>query len=506
MKKIFSLLFVLSIFVFSFAFTGQIDSLVKDQFKGEFKAHENNASLFIEKNGASVSDMELFINGMKVNIFDSDENVLKVNVSKFVVDGVNDIAFVNKSKKVARVVVPFITLEKALPEKAGMNSDVLSKIDAVVEGEISKGITPGAVVLIAKDGYIVKEKAYGFAQKYDIKGLLKDPVYMNTNTIFDLASVTKVMATTQSIMSLISEGKINSVEDKVIKYLPEFGKNGKENITIADLLTHTSGLTPWKPTFYHVNNRKEELDFINNLPLEYETGTDRRYSDFSFMALGFIVEAASGMPMEEYAKTIYNELNMVDTGYLPSEDLNSRIAATSWGNPYEYRMVMDDSFGYKCEESKYFNEFNGWRNYVLIGQVNDGNAFYANHGVAGHAGLFSTTGDLAILGQTMLNGGGYDTTRVYDEDIVKEFTSPKRFGQGYGFEVDKSWYMGSNRSKETFGHTGFTGTQVIFDPNFDLQIIILTNKQHNGVNPFTKYNSTGYLSREVCNIVYESIK
>jgi len=88
------------------------------------------------------------------------------------------------------------------------------------------------------------------------------------------------MATTQSIMSLISEGKINSVNDKVIKYIPDFGKNGKENITIADLLTHTSGLTPWKPTFYHVANREEELDFINNLPLEYKTGTDRRYSDF----------------------------------------------------------------------------------------------------------------------------------------------------------------------------------------------------------------------------------
>ena len=387
----------------------------------------------------------------------------------------------------------------------------LSKIDDLVNENIKNGTFPGGVVLVAKDGKIVYEKAFGDSQKYDMGKELEKPRKTSVETIYDLASVTKVMATTQAIMKLSYEGKLD-VNDKVIKHIPEFGKNGKENVKIKDLLTHTSGLTPWKPTFYYASTPEEELKFICDLPLEYETGTDRKYSDFSFMTLGFIVEAVTGEKLDEYVENeIYKPLGMDDTMYVPlnkNASLKDRIAATSWGNPYEYKMVDDDNFGYVCEEEA--EDFKGWRDYTLIGEVNDGNAWYANKGVAGHAGVFSTASDLSKLGQLILNGGTYNGVTLYDQATVDEFTSiQSKFGHGYGWEINRggenSGYMGKYANDNVFGHTGFSGTQVIFDKENDLQIISLTNKQNNGVNESGSYPSTFKFSRELCNIVYESI-
>lgn len=387
----------------------------------------------------------------------------------------------------------------------------LSKIDDLVNENIKNGTFPGGVVLVAKDGEIVYEKAFGDSQKYDMGKELEKPKKTSVETIYDLASVTKVMATTQAIMKLSYEGKLD-VNDKVIKHIPEFGKNGKENVKIKDLLTHTSGLTPWKPTFYYASTPEEELKFICDLPLEYETGTDRKYSDFSFMTLGFIVEAVTGEKLDEYVENeIYKPLGMDDTMYVPlnkNASLKDRIAATSWGNPYEYKMVDDDNFGYVCEEEA--EDFKGWRDYTLIGEVNDGNAWYANKGVAGHAGVFSTASDLSKLGQLILNGGTYNGVTLYDQATVDEFTSiQSKFGHGYGWEINRggenSGYMGKYANDNVFGHTGFSGTQVIFDKENDLQIISLTNKQNNGVNESGSYPSTFKFSRELCNIVYESI-
>jgi serine-type D-Ala-D-Ala carboxypeptidase len=394
-------------------------------------------------------------------------------------------------------------LSYGTPERVGMDREKLSEVDLAVEKAIADGITPGATLLIAKDGKIVKESAYGYAQKYDMGELLDKPNPMKKDTMFDLASVTKVMGTTQGIMKLVSEGKL-SVNDKVTKYIPEFGANGKDHVTVADLLTHTSGLTPWYPTYLFVQTPEGVLDYINQLPLEYETGTDRRYSDFSFMTLGFIIEKITDKKLDVYLESeIYQPLKMKRTMFTPDNVNKKKIAATSWGNPFEYKMIDDPDFGYDVEESP--DLFDGWRDYTLIGEVNDGNSFYGNGGVAGHAGLFSTAKDLAKLGQLMLNGGSYGKMKLYSEDVVKEFTADQAFGQGYGWERQKNWYMGDLYSDKAFGHTGFTGTQVIFDPEYNLQIILLTNKQNNGPKPSGSYHSTGPLSKEIANIVYESI-
>lgn len=389
------------------------------------------------------------------------------------------------------------------PQQTGLNRHVLNDIDTIVEDAIDSDTVPGAVVLVAKDGRIVFENAYGYAQRYDMGEELKNPRKMTNQTIFDLASVTKVMGATQGIMKLVSEGAIN-LEDPVSMHIPEFGVNGKEEVTVSDLLTHTSGLTPWAATFLYADTYEETKDFVYSLPLEYETGTDRRYSDFSFMMLGYLIEEVSGQTLDEYLETeIYELLKMNNTFFNAKDQTNRLIAATSWGNPYEYRMVDDPNFGYFVEEDA--DDFNGWRDYTLVGEVNDGNSYYSNNGVAGHAGLFSTARDLAVLGQTMLNGGSYGNVELYSPETVAEFTTPQRNGQGYGWELNQSWYMGTAHSGQTYGHTGFTGTQLIIDPVHDLQIIVLSNKQNNGQLERGSYRGTGGLSSSIVDKVYESM-
>lgn len=395
-------------------------------------------------------------------------------------------------------------LRHGSPQQVGLDKDKLNEIDAIVDDAIYNGVTPGTVVLVAKDNRIVKESAYGYATKYDMGELLHNPKKMTKKTIFDMASVTKVMATTQGIMKLVSEGKL-SVEDRVATHIPKFGENGKDHVTVADLLTHTSGLTPWAPTYFHADNSSEVLDYISGMSLEYETGTDRRYSDFSFMMLGYLIEEVSGQRLDVYLQeNIYGPLKMKDTMFNAAEKTNKRIASTSFGNAYEYKMVDDPNFGYYVEED--VEDFPYWRDYTLNGEVNDGNSYYANNGVAGHAGLFSNARDLAVLGQTMLNGGTYGKVTLYDEKTVETFTAPQRFGQGYGWELNQSWYMGNEHSAEAYGHTGFTGTQVIFDPPHDLQIIVLTNKQNNGPLESGSYPSTGSLSRDIATAVYQAME
>lgn len=400
-------------------------------------------------------------------------------------------------------------LEIDHPLDVGMNPKKLHDIEIMMNTAIQAGEIPGGVILVTKDNKVVYHEAFGYAQLYDMGEKLENPRLMTEDAIFDLASVTKVMATTQAIMKLSYEGKLD-VDDPVAKYIPDFAKNGKEKVKLSDLLTHTSGLTPWAPTWYYASNSQEELTYICNLPLEYETGTDRRYSDFSFMTLGFVVEAVAGMPLDQYVEeTIYKPLGMTDTMYTPDIVLKDRIAATSWGNPYEYKMVADDNFGYLCEEDA--ENYKGWRDYTLVGEVNDGNTFYANQGVAGHAGLFSTANDLAKLGQLMLNGGTYNGVTLYDQETIDKFTSVQsEFGHGYGFEVNRGGenlgYMGIASTEHRFGHTGFTGTEIIFDKDQNMQVIILTNKQNLGVDQEGYYPGSFRLSRNIMDIVDASLK
>lgn len=381
----------------------------------------------------------------------------------------------------------------------------------------------GAVVLAIKDGEVVFEKAYGYAHYYDAAegSTYENPVYektanpreMTVDTLFDLASVTKVMATTQSIMLLVDQGLLD-VNDTVNKHWPEFTGDGKENITVAQLLTHSSGLPQWEATFLYCDTHEEQMEYIENLKIvpEYATdGSEPKYSDFSFMTLGFLVEKITGVPMEDYVKeNVYKPLGMNSTTYVPLENgfTKDQIAATSLGNPYEYRMVDEAnwSVGYDCtKDVDALAAFEGWRNYTLIGEVNDGNCGMGGQGIAGHAGLYSTASDLAILLQVMLDGGKYTDAngveqQLYSEETVKLFTTKHTTYQehhtdkngnpalseefAYGFKLDQSW-MGASATENVFGHDGFTGTNVFADPDNDYIFVCLTNKMQAGFRKST---------------------
>ena len=389
----------------------------------------------------------------------------------------------------------------------------------------------GAVVLAIKDGEVILNKAYGYAHYYDAAEgsdywrptyvQTANPREMTVDTLFDLASVTKVMATTQSIMILVDRGLLD-VNDTVNKHWPEFTGDGKENITVAQLLTHSSGLPQWEATFLYCDTHEEQMKYIEGLKIvpEFRTdGGEPKYSDFSFMTLGFLVEKITGVPMEDFVQeNVYKPLGMTNTTYCPLDNgfTKDQIAATSLGNPYEYMMVdevMFPGFGYDCvKDAEALANFTGWRNYTLIGEVNDGNCGMGGGGVAGHAGLFSTASDLGILLQCMLDGGKYidangNEAQLYSEETVKLFTTKhtcyaenhngalsEEFG--YGFKLDQSW-MGKSATENVFGHDGFTGTTVFADPDNDYIFVCLTNKMQCGFRTETSkyyYNSNSWIS------------
>jgi CubicO group peptidase (beta-lactamase class C family) len=425
------------------------------------------------------------------------------------------------------------TVSMALPENTAImeSTDLESKLDEVWNTTFNDAYENGnegmgAVVLAVKDGEIIVNKAYGWAQYYEKEEgssyadptyvKMENPVEMSTDTLFDLASITKTLATTQAVMMLVDQGKLD-VNDTVASYLPGFEANGKGGITIAQLLTHSSGLPQWEPTYLYVDNKEDQLEYIKNLELNPDFATDGsepKYSDFSFMTLGYVVEAITGQDLDVYVKeNIYEPLGMTTTGYLPLEngfDV-SQIAATSLGNPYEYRMVDEEEypdFGYDCtDDAQAFEAFDGWRQTVLIGEVNDGNAGMATGGVAGHAGLYSNASDLAILLQCMNNGGTYNGVTLYDSSVLDDFTAKhtsyaenhdgalsEEFG--YAFKLDQSW-MGESATENCYGHDGFTGTTYFIDPDNDYIFICLSNKMQAG---FTEegsgkyYNTNAWLS------------
>lgn len=218
------------------------------------------------------------------------------------------------------------------------------------------------------------------------------------------------------------------------------------------------------------------LEFLAGLDLRYETGTQRRYSDIGFMLLGVIVERVSGQPLDEYVREhVHGPLGMTDTSFRPDPALRDRIAATSLGNSYEHTMIETGS-PYPIVGDLSPEEFTDWRDYTLVGEVNDGNAWYGWEGLAGHAGLFSTARDLAIYGQTLVNGGGYADARLASAETVAEFLEPQYdSGQVLGFWSNRLSFAGVPGG---FGHNGFTGTELLFDPERELVVVLLTNRLH----------------------------
>ncbi len=359
---------------------------------------------------------------------------------------------------------------------------LITVIDSVIQSQVNLDKIPGAVILIKQNGKVIYKKAYGYAQKYNYNHqLLNPPDKMTVNHLFDIASLTKVIGTTTSIMLLADRGLL-SVEDPVYKYIKAFDCPEKKEITIRNLLSHTAGLLEWYPLYYRASNRQETYKLIGGLPLAFPVGAQRRYSDLGFVLLGEIVEIISGLPLEQFEKeNIFKPLGMKNTIYNPlSTGRNFKIAATSAGNPYEKRMVYDSTLGFKMKEIDP-TQWNGWRTYILKGEVNDGNAWYANGGISGAAGLFSSAEDLQKLVDMLLKKGKVGSTQFITSKTIDSFLIKDKFNNGLGWMMDPDNSFMKNSPAGSFGHTGFTGTSISVMPEYNLSLILLINRQNTGL-------------------------
>ena len=327
-----------------------------------------------------------------------------------------------------------------------------SAVDSAVEAALQRNDCPGAVVLILHKDEVVHRKAYG------LRSLEPDKSPLAADAIFDFASLTKPIATGTSVMLLIEQSKLKP-EDKVAKHWPAFAANGKQDVTVAQLLLHTSGLTADNALADYQNGNEKSFERIAALKLEASPGTRLKYSDVGFIVLGHLVERISGMPVDRFAKqNVFDPLKMKDTGFRPGESLKGRIAPTG---------KRDGA--------------------IILGEVHDPRAFKLG-GVAGHAGLFAPADDLARYCRMMLNGGELDGVRVLKADTVKLFTEPHEVPDGknkslrsYGWDVDTgfSGQRGDVFAKAGgFGHTGFTGTSIWVDLKSRTAVIVLTSRVH----------------------------
>jgi CubicO group peptidase (beta-lactamase class C family) len=371
-------------------------------------------------------------------------------------------------------------------------------IDSILQKEVDENRIPGAVVMIKMGKHAAYQKAYGYAQKLDYKQIiLEQPEKMTTGHLFDIASLTKVVGTTTAVMLLADQGLLK-IDDPVGKYLSTFQSTDKQEITIRHLLTHTSGLYEWYPMYYRAKNKEEVYKLIADLPLKYKVGSQRAYSDLGFTILGQIIETVSGMPLETYMEEhIFLPLGMKNTVYNPlQKERFKNIAATSPGNPYEKRMVHDPSLGFTLKEIDP-NQWNSWRQYTLKGEVNDGNAWYANAGISGAAGLFSTADDLQILVDMLMNNGKAGERQFISETTLTLFLTADTFNNGLGWMMDPENSFMKNGPAGTFGHTGFTGTSIAVIPGQHISIILLTNRQNMGLLPDGTYYNVNVLRQKI---------
>lgn len=372
----------------------------------------------------------------------------------------------------------------------------IATADSLISASIGR-MFPGAVFLVAQDGRVVHERAFGHAQLHDYQmRRLASPRPMRTSTMFDLASVSKVMATTFAIMLLADRGQVD-VDGPVSRYLPDFRGPRLDSITVRHLLNHSSGLVQWQPLYYHAANATQTYRVIREMSLGWGVGEARHYSDLGFMLLGYLVEKVSGEPLQSFLeRNLYRPLGLGSTTFNPRARGFTEFAATEPGNVYERHMVYDSTFGYRYRGDP--TAWNGWRQYVLNGEVDDGNAFYAHGGVAGHAGLFSTAADLRVLLDLLNHRGAHRGRQYIRPEIVDLFLTRDRYQNYLGWQAPRDLPEGS------FSHTGFTGTYVLGVPKYKLSVVLLTNRQNMGTDARGYFPDIGPLQQAVARAIVNS--
>jgi CubicO group peptidase (beta-lactamase class C family) len=355
---------------------------------------------------------------------------------------------------------------QALP---AFSAELESQLDSIIMRAIAERGTPGAALAVGRHGHTAILKGYG---RTDWR---EGAPAVEPNTIYDLASLTKVVATTTAAMILEEEGRLE-LDRTVVSYIPEFNAPDKAGITVRQLVAHRAGFEPFAPLWEQHSGRVAYLQAINTRPLQYPPGTRAVYSDWSPIVLGLVIERIAGEPLDAFThRRIFYPLGMTSTMFLPPDTLRPRIAPTE--------MRADSTH--------------------IHGFVHDPNA-YALGGVAGHAGLFGSARDLAIFAQMLLNGGYFEGVRLLRPETIARWTAKSERGASRAFGWDTpspGSSAGRYFSPRSFGHTGFTGTSLWIDPQKDLYVVLLTN----AVNPTRSHSRHFQLRREVADAVQAAV-
>lgn len=351
----------------------------------------------------------------------------------------------------AGIHVPKTILRRDMPESVNMSTVRLLEVDRIMNRAIADSVFPGGKVAVIKDGVLAYHEAYGYTD-YDKRTPLR------TNHLFDLASLTKPLATTLAVMKLKDNGTLR-LDDKVSAYFSEFSQGPKSEVTIRHLLNHTSGLPAYRTYVDEHKTRVSLLDAVKNEPLINNPGLRVIYSDLGYILLAEIVASAAGQSFEQYLRNeLYGPLRLTDTMFNPAsrgQRIVNRSVPTEVDTVYRMRTIQ--------------------------GEVHDERAFYLG-GVAGHAGLFSTTGDLAVLVEMLMRGGNYAGRNYIEPETIARFTKRTEDSpRASGFDLkslDGFTTAGQLASDDTYGHLGFTGTSFWIDPERNLAVIILTNRTY----------------------------
>jgi CubicO group peptidase (beta-lactamase class C family) len=325
-----------------------------------------------------------------------------------------------------------------------MSASRLQAIDRIMRRAVQNQAFPGAAVIVGRDGYSVLRQGYGRFEWTN-----KSPLVSAEESIFDLASLTKVVGTTTAAMILFDEGRL-PLDAPVKRYLPEFASGAKAGVTIRMLLTHTSGLPAGRLLWGKARNPSHARQLMLAAPLQCAPGRCFQYSDVGAATLGWVIERITGQSLDAFlARRVFEPLKMTSTSFRPAANLLSSIVPT---------------------------QHTSRRGYALRGEVHDETAYLLG-GVAGHAGLFSSAADLAAFAQMMLNRGELNGVRIVADSTVRIFTTEHKHSRALGWETANGVHGSGNfLSESAYGHTGFTGTSMWIDPERRVFVVLLTNR------------------------------
>jgi len=361
-------------------------------------------------------------------------------------------------------------LTRAKPAAVGMSNALIPRLDSVIKAGIADHASPGVTIAVARRGKLLLLRGYGRSDWAPGAPAATD------STMYDMASLTKVVATTTAAMILEEEGKLD-IERTVASYLPEYDVPDKRAITVRMLLTHASGIRSNHPLWKEAKGREQYFAGMVKFPLARVPGSAVEYTDWNMVLMQFIIERITGQTLDQFVQArVFGPLGMRDTRYNPPETLKPRIAPT---------------------------ETEDFRGGQVWGVVHDETAWVLG-GVSGNAGLFASARDLAVFVQMLLNGGSYAGTRIVRPSTVARWTARQRpdASRALGWDTPSPQSSaGRFFSLRSFGHTGFTGTSIWADPERELFVVLLTNR----VNPTRDNQKIGPLRRAVADVVQQSV-